>query len=150
VGERLRHGWSIDSNVWNDLQESERRWRAVRLTPADKNVVPKESGIYMICAAPPGYMAPRRKAGDLFKNLYSPIYIGKSKDLQERFFTHCTKPKVELEESQICFKGNLDFWFMRLDEDKIDQFEASLIDCFGPPANRISGIRARIQKGEPA
>lgn len=146
----MRHGWSIDRDVWSGLAPDEHQWRAVRLTPTDRSVVPNESGIYMICAAPPGYTTDRERAGNLLQYLYSPIYIGQSKDLQERFSNHCGNPKPELKRSQLCFRGNLDFWFMRVDQKEIDSVEAVLIDCFGPPANRISGIRARLGKGVPA
>jgi hypothetical protein len=57
---------------------------------------------------------------------------------------------MEIEQSQECFRGNLDFWFIRMDNNQINQFEAALIDCFGPTANRVSGIRARVGPGVPA
>lgn len=146
----MRYGWSIDQETWRKLERDKSQWRAVRLTATDKNVVPKDSGIYMICAAPPGYRLMGKRSGDLLQYLYSPVYIGKSTDLQERFSSHCNQPKLELEQSQSCFNGNLDFWFLRMSRNEIDYYETKLIDCFGPPANRISGIRARIGKGEPA
>jgi hypothetical protein len=122
----------------------------VRLTPADKNAVPKEPGVYMVCAAPPGYRMTRRRTANVFKLLYSPLYVGKSGDLNERFTAHCATPKPEIVESQKCFRGNLDFWFLRLKQGSINDMEAALIQCFGPPVNRVSGISARLGKGVPA
>jgi hypothetical protein len=122
----------------------------VRLTPGDKNVVPNGPGVYMVCASPPGYRQLRKKAGDVLKLLYAPVYVGKSKDLKARFTNHCLNPKSELVQGQKCFEGNLDFWFVQLASAEIHDLETSLIDCFGPPANLIAGIRARLGKPVPA
>jgi hypothetical protein len=92
----------------------------------------------------------RRRAANVFKLLYSPLYVGKSGNLNERFAAHCAAPKPEISQSQRCFRGNLDFWFLRLSEGKVNEVEAALIDCFGPPANRVAGISARLGRGVPA
>ena len=146
----MRYGWSLQGGSWRRLPTGALKWGTVRLTLNDRNAVPNTPGVYAMCAAPPGHKRGGGRGFNLFKILYAPLYVGQARDLRARFIQHCKNPKLEIEQCLSCFKGRLDFWFLRLNLDQLDAFEAMLIDCFGPPANRISGITARVGKAVPA
>jgi len=151
---KMEYGWSLDKSTWNKIPAAVakgHRWRAVHLTVGNHRTVPQVSGIYVVCAAPPGRRAPLPAgAHDLFRFLYSAIYVGRSDDLRRRFVEHCNSPKEELAQSQECFDSRLDFWFIREPSDTIAALESVLIACLGPQANRISGIRGTLGQPVPA
>ena len=149
----MRYGWSLTEEDWNRLPDGivrNEKWRAVQLTIGDDVSVPDGPGVYVVCSAPPGWQRSRSLSRELFEFLYCPVYVGRSENLRRRFRQHCQVPKPELQESETLFKGILDFWFIRLETEQISQVESDLIRCFGPPANRVAGILARIGPSMPA
>ena len=109
--------------------------------------VPKgKSGIYMLCASPVGHRyPPPQSTGSLFAKLLTPIYIGKTTDLHERFLRHCRNPSPKVAKAGLCFERSLMFWFHRVPPERLAYDEAILIRCFGPPANdRDESIPASI------
>lgn len=146
----MRHGWSLQPETWAKLPKRALKWRTVRLTLNDRKGVPNVPGVYVVCASPPEHTRASGRTLNLLRLVYTPLYVGQARDLQSRFVQHCSNPKLEIGQSQACFQGRLDFWFVRVEVGHIDEFEAALIDCFGPPANRISGITARISRAVPA
>ena len=142
----LNYGWQTDISLWEEMPSDIRdssAWRSVDFRANEAVAVPDhESGIYCICASPVG--RPRVEQGihanDLFIRLYTPIYIGKTKDLRRRFIEHCSNPSQKVQAAKECFMNCLQFWFLRLPADRIDIEEARCISCFGPAANERSGV----------
>ena len=145
----MNYGWQLDSDLWNlipaDLRDSQ-SWQFVGFTEIEAVSVPEgKSGIYLFCTSPVGKrLLPHIHKKDLFSNLYTPIYIGKTKDLQRRFLEHCKHPSASIAKARRCYGSSMLFWFHSREDDQINEDEARLIQCFGPPANErretIKGI----------
>ena len=151
----MRYGWSLDKEVWDRIPLNllnDECWRFVSFTVAESVAVPDVSGVYVICSSPPGAFCRRTPRGkNLFDSLYNAIYIGKTTELKRRFLEHCKIPKKEILIARKCYRRNLEFWFTRVDCDKLELVESLIIDCLGPPANRQSGvITAQLLKPVPA
>lgn len=138
----MRKGWSIDPDDWNRLQQAlagTTTWHSVLLTPNDRHIVPDSPGIYAICAPPPIIL--RTASRTMFHSLASPIYIGRSESsIRARFVYHCSATDQELRRAKRCYNSvQLRFWFVELPPPSVRDTEAWLIDCFGPPVNRLRG-----------
>ena len=132
-------GWRIDPVPWASIPtglSSSRSWRAVGFTHMEAHVVPAEAGVYMFCASPVGIRPAHDEEGALFSLLLTPIYIGRTSDLHRRFIEHCRRPSPQVEAARECFGMSMYFWYHRREQDTIRNDEATLIDCFGPPANK--------------
>ena len=145
----MRHGWTLEKQKWDHLLTvvSGTRWSKTQLNQLYRDSVPKGPGVYAICVKlrPPDFNQ------SLFKALYEIIYVGQSSSLQSRFLVHCCIPKRGIEQAKECFGDNFEYWYTEVNPDQIDELEIRLIECFGPPANRISGrIPARIGNPRPA
>ncbi len=151
----LQYGWTLQHVKWSVLPTelvNGDQWRSVQLSMSDVNSVPATSGVYAICACPPGrWRCETNSPNDLFGILYTAIYIGESGNLQRRFRQHCQNPKATLRLGRKCYADALEFWFFRLEQENLSAVEAQLIDCLGPPANEVGGsITARVLKPVPA
>ena len=151
----LNYGWQHDRELWDripvDLRDS-RSWRAVGFVENEAVSVPsRQPGIYFFCTSPVGRRSPVRVRGnDLFSNLFTPIYIGKTDNLRRRFLEHCRSQSGKLNSARLCFGASMQFWFHRLSEDRIKDDEAILIRCFGPTANeRMESIKGVFKKAIP-
>ena len=136
----LQRGWSLDNSRWGGIPQrmfEPGRWTRVRLNLDDFAVVPEATGVYAICAAPPGRSLNQTfNANDLFGTLYTAIYTGQGL-LRDRFRNHSgTNPMEPIQDARRCFPGRLEFWFLRCDSDEMDEFESALQSCLGPTANR--------------
>ena len=143
----MRHGWTLEKQEWDHLRKivSATRWSKTHLDQLSRDSVPEKSGVYAICAKLTDFDQ------SLFKALYEIVYVGKSRSLRRRFLEHCRSPRRGIKEVTQCFGDNLEYWYTEVNPDRIDELEARLIECFGPPANRISGtIPAKIGTPQPA
>lgn len=147
----MRYGWSIERSDWDSAPKEvlrTDRWRSVRLNSLERNRVPELPGVYLFCSSPPGRSRSMRlQDTDLFGLLYNVLYVGKATNLRHRFLSHCGSPAEDIRKIRTCFPEGLEFWFVSLNRDEIGNLESTLILCFGPPANRVSGIRARVVDG---
>ena len=142
----MRYGWTLEKQEWLQLSVISRTdWSKTKFNSLYRENVPESSGVYAICSTPPDFTQL------LIKTLYNIIYVGKSKSLRRRFLEHCNRPKLEIEMAQHCFGDSLEYWFTEVSLEEIDELEARLIDCFGPPANLVRGhIPARVESPHPA
>ena len=138
----MKHGWALEKQEWDHLFKvvSETLWSKIQLNQLYRDSIPKSPGVYAICGRIPNFNQ------CLFKDLYNILYAGQSNSLYRRFLEHCNQPKREIEMARQCFGDSLEYWYTVVDPDRIDELETRLIECFGPPANRIQGrtILARI------
>ena len=146
----MRHGWTLKKHEWDRLLSAVRgtEWSKTWLRPLYQDSIPKSLGVYAICATP----SMPNLSQALINVLYNVIYIGKVDrgTLHARFLQHCNYPERDIVEAKRCFGNKLDYWYTEVDLDRINELEARLIDCFGPPANRISGISGRVTTPRPA
>lgn len=144
----MQHGWTLDKQKWQHLLTavSRTRWSKTRLDQLYRDSIPESPGVYAICARVPDFNQ------FLFKALYEIIYVGKSNvSLHSRFLNHCHNPERGIEQAKECFGDSFEYWYTEVSPDQVDELETRLIECFGPPANRISGrIRARLRNPRPA
>ena len=151
----LNYGWQFDREIWESISVDllkDTAWNYVGFTEMDAVSVPKgKSGVYMLCASPVGHrFPPSQHSGNLFANLLTPIYIGKTTDLHKRFLSHCRNPSPKVDAAGLCFERSLMFWFHRVPAERLHYDEAVLIRCFGPPANeRYEAIPASVGKPQP-
>ena len=137
----LKYGWQPDPELWARIPDDLRHsisWRSVGFVPYEAVLVPNgQPGIYFFCTSPVGQRLQQQiRDNHLFSNLFTPIYIGKTDNLQRRFLEHCHNPSARLDTARRCFGASIQFWFHRRALDQIDDDEAILIHCFGPTANR--------------
>ena len=144
----MQNGWTLEKEKWNCLLSvvTGTRWLKTRLVSHEQDSVPPRRGVYAICVK----LKTLNFTQDPFKALYEIIYVGKSKSLRRRFKEHCDHAQRGVEMAKKCFGDNLEYWYTEVDLDCIDQLETRLIGCFGPPANRISGIGGRLGTPRPA
>lgn len=146
----MQHGWTLNKQKWEHLLTiiSGTRWSKARLNQLYRDSIPESPGVYAICVR---LRVPNFNQF-LFKALYEIIYVGKSNvSLHSRFLDHCLRPERGIEQAKECFGDNFEYWYTEVSPDRVDELETRLIECFGPPANRISGrIRARIKNPRPA
>ena len=142
----MRYGWTLEKQQWDHLLTvvSGTSWSNTKLDQLYRDIIPEGSGVYAICGTVPD------ATQCLLKALYNIFYVGQSKSLRRRFLEHCNRPQRGITEVKQCFGEDLDYWFTEVNLDRIDELEACLIDCFGPPANRIRGrIPARVGTPRP-
>lgn len=136
----MNFGWQIDPAPWASIPtdlSSSRSWRSVGFAEVEADGVPaRESGVYMFCASPVGMRRADSDGGALFSLLLTPIYIGRTNDLRRRFIQHCRHPSPEVMAARSCFGMSMHFWYHLREHPTTRDDEATLIDCFGPPANR--------------
>ena len=146
----MRHGWTLKKHGWDRLHTviRETQWSKTRLDPLYCDSIPESLGVYAICVTPG---MPNLNHG-LLNALYNVIYIGKVDrgTLNRRFLQHCNQPKPDIAMAKRCFGNHLEYWYTEVELNRINELEALLIGCFGPPANRISGIGARLGVPRPA
>ncbi|MYH46568.1 MAG: hypothetical protein F4008_08035 [Gammaproteobacteria bacterium] len=145
----VKYGWQFDLSNWQKIPEDLRdssSWIGVDYTLIESERVPEHPGIYIFCTRPPRLAEVTSSESNLFGKLLTPIYIGQTKDLRKRFKQHCRRPTDELKAASKCFQKHLRFWFLKRRIEDIKQEEATLIQCFGPTANKVSGvIRATVK-----
>lgn len=148
----IAYGWQDDTGAWAEIPESLREsssWRFVGFSEIEASSVPDgEPGVYLLCTAPVGKRhTPDISRNDLFSLLFSPMYVGKTLDLRRRFLEHCRRPSPRVGRARRCFGASMTFWFHRRGREQIDSDEATLIRCFGPPANERPGsIKASLRE----
>lgn len=121
-------------------------WSRTFLEPAYQDSIPSGAGVYAICARPPG-----QQDGAVPRELYSAVYVGRSRTLRSRFLRHCRLKLREFRDALADPTTRLEFWYTELPTSKIEACETLLIDCLGPPGNVIRGtIEARIGSPRPA
>ncbi len=144
----MRYGWSINCEEWRQLSDALSQvgpWRNVLLTPNDQDMVPTTPGIYAICAAPPFSLEYENES--VVAHLATPLYIGKAESgIRTRFARHCRGENQRLSRLLQCYQDKQpEFWFVELPLTAIQDAEALLIKCFGPPTNgRSERIRGTI------
>lgn len=139
----MRYGWSLKNSDWKKLPSDllyGSIWQYVQLNMTNVDAIPRDAGVYLVCTLVPG----RRRSSkvspnDLFGYLYTSVYVGVSTNLQERFKSHCRSPDELMKKSKECFGDGLDYWFTKLEPSRIGAIEVHLIDCLGPPGNKIRG-----------
>lgn len=138
----MRYGWHLGANGWSNLARllDGSEWKRQILEIDYVSRVPKESGVYIICASPE--MIPIN--GKVMKQIYSPVYVGQSSNVHLRFRDH-VRGYGEVRDAKVLFR-RLDFWYTVAAQADLNDLEQALIDAFGPPCN---GRNVQASIGEP-
>ena len=146
----MQHGWTLNKQKWDYLLPvvSGTHWSKTQLNQLNRDSIPETSGVYAICVK----LDIRDFNQCLFRVLYEIIYVGKSAvSLHNRFLKHCRRPERGIKQAKECFGDNFEYWYTEVNPDRVAELEARLIECFGPPANRIRGsIPGQIGQPRPA
>lgn len=134
-------GWSLDRSVWSAIADeaTKENWRRVNFDYSARNLVEKAPGIYMLSlkAALIANVLP-------FTSLATPIYVGQSRNLRNRFCDHTNgRGDNALWRRVGDLKRQTEFWFLILPgkcTDDLKIIEQSLIDAFGKKLNVINSI----------
>ncbi len=147
----MQQGWNLDRSMWQRLSSAldpSAHWKCVPFHESSLASVPQKPGVYLIVGRPPTLGVKPHS------NFSKPLYIGRSEsNLRARFRSHCAGTyQQSLRTIHKCYSGNeeLVFWYAALPAFKVAELESLLIDCYGPPANQISGIRVRFRDPVPA
>src|SRR5262245_15331896 len=143
-------GWNLTIERWRELDAMLRnaQWKTVLFHPLNYTQVPDVPGVYMITGGPP------LLAADPHSKFEKPLYVGESEaSIRSRFRRHTSdqcQPSVRLlrrlyEEAKY---PTLYFHALPLPVTDVAKAEAILIECYGPPANRIRGVT--MKPGVPA
>ena len=89
---KMNFGWSYKQENWNLFKNTflNNSWSSCSFTYDSYSIVPKSRGVYLIISSPlesnskDSYQAP-------FDTMATPLYIGHSINLQNRFKTHTSK-----------------------------------------------------------
>ena len=144
----MRYGWNIHSAPWEragkELQKLE--WKKVFLDPSQTFVIPRKSGVYLICGRPPVPVeTDPTKPLAIFYNVF---YAGQSGSLRARFATHAKLTSPDLELAKKTFR-NLDYWYALVNNVDLNKIEGLLLDVLGPTANRVNApLQGRLGKPE--
>ena len=130
---KMNFGWSYKQEHWNLFRNTflNNSWGSCSFVYDSYNYVPKSRGVYLIISSSlksnskDSYQAP-------FDTMATPLYIGHSINLQNRFKTH-TSNKAETISSKLSWnRGTTKFWFTEFPEtmtrDELKTFEQILID----------------------
>ena len=143
----MRYGWTLNKRDWDSLFVSSAgiEWKRTNLNTLYQGVVPNMSGVYIICTKPKLNKKP-------FSVIYNVIYAGyEGVSLKRRFLEHCKTKNEELKKARSCFGYDMDYWFTIVSPDIARSLESYLIECFGPPVNRVRGkIMAKLLDPVPA
>lgn len=104
-------------------------WSRRELSTANKRHIPKAAGIYTLLIQPG--IAGHPSCSYL-------MYVGKTKDLRDRFYDYCTTEKrVRPKIVRLLHKwhGHIRFCYIRIPPRDLSKVEDALIAAFIPPAN---------------
>jgi hypothetical protein len=119
----------------------------VPLSIANAPVVPDGSGVYAICVTTATLRELREAT--IFSAFCTALYVGQARGLRRRFSEHCAADNPDLRRGLSIF-APAEFWWCQMDPEHLNEFETRLIECFGPPANRVRGIQATLGPPRPA
>lgn len=150
MSKKTFHGWSLDPQEWKNLRSAlgeNDAWAVVPFKDSYWASVAEKPGVYLVCGAPPVI------DGKPHTTFCKPLYIGRAESsIRNRFIAHvgesCQSSIRELRTAYIGSQIQLTFYYRVLPRKDVPIVESLLIDCYGPPANKIRG--ARLLAGQPA
>ena len=137
----MQKGWSFQKNDWEKIPQSllSATWKQAKFNSQEVNLVPSSPGIYMFVTSIP------LSTSNRLKEIKSPIYIGISLNLKDRFKQHIGiqgNGHPDLLRARTCFGSSLDFLFVKIENsNNLKPIEQMLFNCFGPVVNKINSIR---------
>ena len=143
----MRYGWSLDRGDWERLHlaleaGASGTWHRVKeLSLPLELMVPTKSGVYLLCARPASLVE------GMLDQLYNVVYVGQAQNLRARFIQHCKSPSPDVARAKGLFgASHIEYWFLQVGIEHLDDAERELIFCLGPSANRVAGrIRAVLR-----
>lgn len=137
----LRYGWSLNKDQWNAISPelTTRNWRSVKFSIDSSELVPQKRGVYIVSLAVEGLIT-----AEPFAKFVSPLYVGHSIKLRQRFRQHAIgNQSGNLRSRGNIFTEYMTFYFALFEnytKDELKKMEQSLIDVYGPPLNSINSI----------
>ena len=137
----LRYGWSLNKDQWNAISPEllETPWRSVKFSIDSSELVPQKRGVYLVSLSVEGLIS-----AEPFANFTSPLYVGHTTRLRQRFRQHAIGNKPgNLRSKGNIFTKYMTFYFALFEDytkDELKKMEQSLIDVYGPPLNSINSI----------
>ena len=150
-------GWTTDQAMWENLHSMIREliWRAVPLSMDWVGPAGDVKGVYFITGVPP--MEPHESFPVQISNRESMnvLYVGISlTSLAARFASHAgPEPQAGVKAVKDCYGAeHMTFYWTVLSDmtnAQIEAIETAMIECFGPPGNKIRGRNVRGRVGVP-
>ena len=96
----LRYGWSLEKDSWLSISPdlSEASWQKIRCLPDSSVLVPESRGIYMFIFETKDIIK-----GAIFESLCSPLYVGHSLKLRQRFKQHTIGNRDNIRNTVVIF-----------------------------------------------
>jgi excinuclease UvrABC nuclease subunit len=142
----LSYGWSVNRDEWNAVQSEvfEASWPHVKFNNDSSELIPKQRGIYMIVLDADNVI-PHKP----FDSFSSPLYVGHSTNLNQRFKNHTVgRTDNNIRRKMSKFTNCMHFYYAVFKDhpkDSLRILEQSLIDVFGPPLNSINSISSGVK-----
>jgi len=156
MSELRRRAWSLEERPWRTLRElissADLQWKRTILAAGHAIDVPMRSGVYAIDFPAPVQLCDEDSAG--IPKIRAPIYIGRSStSLRARFIQHTGPIAQDLILAACRWRSpqglpRVFIWAEVGNGELLIELESCLIECFGPPCNKIGG--ARLGQGCPA
>ena len=143
----LTKGWSFKKNVWNANASglSDPGWRYVNFLYDNRNLIPRVRGVYLVVLS----------LDDMdhtpFKQFASPLYVGHTLDLQQRFSVHSIPGQSDNIKAKLIDFRNVRFWYRKfadLSKEELKEKEQSLIEIFGPTINKINSVYPGVKDAD--
>ena len=151
----INKGWSLDNDIWcllyRELEKLDIHWNTITLNEIISESVPNENGVYIISGE-----LPKKLNGLEDFNFYTPLYVGQSSKLRDRFLAHCKGKTGSATLSECWNTSTLKFKFGTINK-KVDNrdisiltndIEALLIKAFGPISNKRNQLLSDEKYGK--
>ena len=147
----MQHGWTLEKQKWDYLLAvvSGTCWSKTTLDELYCDDVPKCTGVYAICVTIPNF---NQHVCLKFYIISFMLVEQTQAPFMADFFTTVVGQSEELNKRKNVSVITLNIGTPKMNPDRVKELEARLIECFGPPANRISGQkhpRARLRQPRP-
>ena len=142
----VRAGWSKDKEDWVNLSKCVKRnnikWSILKNFSKGSIIkVPDRPGLYMLCSKPPENRTPK------LSDLFTPLYIGKSRHLKTRLKEHISDPQPRIKDVYK-ITSTLEVLYTTCNEKSLAEVEDCLIRAFGPITNLINAM-GKVTELEP-
>ena len=142
MSKEVHRGWALNNEIWcslyKELEKINSKWLTIGLNEILVDNVPNKNGVYMISG-----QLPKQLNGLEEFNFFTPLYVGQSTQLKDRFLAHCRGKTGSSKLSKCWNMLNLKYHFVVINENVdsrdlsilTNDIEALLIKAFGPISN---------------
>ena len=140
----MERGWNREQKKWQQTlgEISSFSWRKTKLVANRNATVPSSTGVYVMMAKISSIAGLDDNKAP-WNKIYGPFYIGKAKNLNQRFSQHAAMKENNTGILVRTFRP-LDFWWVECGENQYSTLEANLIELFRPTFNSVQPLIGQL------